>query len=196
MTDESPPRHDGRCGEHYVRRRADLFVSQFPWADQRSLEITNALNACYNAQRAAIGQVYAVLGFPKALGKSSLLHALYLAGRPLKHNELGSELEITQGTVTFLVNGLEKEGLVTRTTDPTDRRTVYVELTPKGESICEKITPAVAETASDICANLSTDDKDLLLELLLRLLKTAQDKYVFTEQEQTESKATVAAKQH
>lgn len=161
-----------------MRKRARRFLDRFSWADLRAVEISNAVNACYNSQRAAIGRVYEQLGFPKALGRSSLLHTLFLAGRPLTHSEVGSELEITQGTVTFLVDALEKEGLVSRTPDSADRRIVYVALTPKGESVCETITPAVTKLLGQLCEGLSDEEKDKLLELLLRFLAAAQDNYV------------------
>jgi DNA-binding MarR family transcriptional regulator len=167
------PGHDGRRGEAYVKKRARRFVDRFPWADQKALEITNALNACYNSQRAAIGRAYEELGFQKTLGRSSLLHTLYLADRPMTHSDLRNELEVSQGTVTFLVDGLEKEGLVSREADSTDRRVVYVSLTAKGSSVCESITPGVARLLGRLCDVLSEDEKDQLLNLLLRFLAAA-----------------------
>jgi len=172
------PAHDGRRDEAYVRRRARRFLDRFPWSDLRALEIANAINACYNSQRVALSRVYEDLGFPKALGRSSLLHTLFLAGRPLTHSEIASELEITQGSVTFLVDGLEKEGLVTRSTDSTDRRIVHVGLTEKGEGVCQTITPAVARLLGDLCAGLSDEEKDRLLDLLLRFLAAARESYL------------------
>jgi len=85
------------------------------------LEICNALNACYNSQRAALGQVFEALGFGKTLGRSTLLRVLFFAGRPLTHNEIGIELEVTTGSVTYLVDGFDREGLARRVIEPTDR---------------------------------------------------------------------------
>jgi DNA-binding MarR family transcriptional regulator len=180
VKDNRPPSHDGRRGESYVRKRARRFVDRFPWADVRTVEISNAINACYNSQRAAIGRVYEQLGFPKALGRSSLLHTLFLAERPLTHGEIGTELEVTQGTVTFLVDGLEKDGLVTRTIDSADRRIVHVQLTPKGEEVCETITPAVVRLIDQLCGSLDGEEKDKFLELLLRFLAATQETYAST----------------
>jgi DNA-binding MarR family transcriptional regulator len=172
------PQHDGRRGEAYVRRTARNFADRFPWADLVALEITNALNACYNSQRAALGKVFGDLGFGKALGRPTLLRTLFFAGRPLTHNEIGSELEVTPGSVTYLVDGLEKEGLARRLIDPSDRRTVFVELTPKGEAVSQKLTPAVADLTARLCETFSDEEKRQFLEFLLRFLETAREHYV------------------
>jgi DNA-binding MarR family transcriptional regulator len=176
-----PQQHDGRRGEGYVRKRARLFADRFPWADIKALEITNALNACYNGQRAALGKTYEDLGFGKALGRSSLIHALYLADRPLTHNEIALELEVTQGTVTFLVDGLEKEGFVKRTSDAEDKRTVYVELTEKGMLLGSKITPAVARLAAQLCSEFTEEEKAVFVDLMVRFLRAARSIYVLNE---------------
>jgi DNA-binding MarR family transcriptional regulator len=172
-----PPPHDGRRGEGYVKKRAGRFLQQFPDADHKALEIANAINACYNSQRASIGHAYEGLGFKKALGRSSLLHTLFLAGRPMMHSEIRAELEITQGSVTFLVDGLEKDGLVSRTTDSIDRRVVYVELTPSGEEICRRITPAVVDVLSGLSSDFTDAEKDQFLDLLFRFLNAAHRNY-------------------
>lgn len=168
-------RHDGRRGEAYVKRTARQFVDRFPWADLAALEISNALNACYNSQRAALSQVFEDMGFGKTLGRSTLLRVLYFAGRPLTHNEIGTELEVTPGSVTYLVDGLEKEGLARRTIEPADRRTVYVDLTPEGERVSEKLTPAIADLTAGLCRDFSEEEKRVFLDLLYRFLTVARE---------------------
>src|SRR5688572_16718913 len=91
------PQHDGRRGEAYVRKTARQFSDRFPWADLTSLEICNALNACYHSHMAAVGRLFEDLGFGKTFGRSTLLRALSFAGRPLTHNEIANELEVTPG---------------------------------------------------------------------------------------------------
>ena len=54
----------------------------------------------------------------------------------VKVSDLSSQLEITPGAVTHLINSLEEAGYVERLTDPSDRRIVLVKLTQKGNSIC------------------------------------------------------------
>ncbi|HLF77241.1 MAG TPA: MarR family transcriptional regulator [Dehalococcoidia bacterium] len=177
-----------------MKKRASRFVDQFPLADLKSLEISNAINTCYNSQRASIGRAYESLGFKKALGRSSLLHTLYLAGRPMTHGEIRAELEITQGSVTFLVDGLEKEGLVSRTTDSTDRRVVYVELTADGHETCQEITPAVVDLFGRLGSSFSDAEKDQFLEYLFRFLNATQEDTLLTSGEDDQSNLVSAAK--
>lgn len=179
--------HDGRRGEGYVRKRARLFADHFPWADVKALEITNALNACYNGQRAALARAYEDLGSGKALGRSSLIHALYLSDRPLTHNEIASELEVTQGTVTFLVDGLEKEGLVVREGDSSDRRTVFVTLTDKGRLLGSRLTPAVAALFTQLCSDFTEEEKTVFIDLMLRFLTAARSVYLRDEVGETQN---------
>ena len=150
------------------------------------MEIANAINACYNGQRAALGRTYENLGFQKTLGRSSLLHTLYLAGRALTHSEIRAELEITQGSVTFLVDGLEKQGLVSRTVDATDRRVVYVELTESGKQVCSSITPAVVDLLGQISSDFTEEEKTQFLDYLYRFLSQAHSVY---EQDPAEKRA-------
>jgi DNA-binding MarR family transcriptional regulator len=154
------------------------------------MEIANAINACYNGQRAALGRTYENLGFQKTLGRSSLLHTLFLASRALTHSEIRAELEITQGSVTFLVDGLEKQGLVTRTVDPTDRRVVYVELTDRGKQVCGSITPAVVDLFGRLCRDFTEAEKTQFLDYLFRFLRQAHEMY---EEEPSEKATPVTA---
>jgi DNA-binding MarR family transcriptional regulator len=50
----------------------------------------------------------------------------------MKRVELARRLMLTPSGITRLLEGLEQEGLVRRTTCPTDLRVAYAELTPDG----------------------------------------------------------------
>lgn len=64
----------------------------------------------------------------------SVLHTL--AGRgPQRLNALAVGEQVTQPAMTQLVTKLEREGLVERRPDPSDRRAVLVHLTPAGAAI-------------------------------------------------------------
>ena len=184
---KNSPQHDGRRGDSYVRRLAHQFLDHFPESDLVSLEITNALNACYNAQRVALSKMFEELGLAKTLGRSTVIRAIYFAGRPLTHNEIGMELEITPGSVTYLVDGLERDGLAKRTVDASDRRTVYVELTPDGEQIAERMAPAVADFATHMCDALTEAERELFRDLLFKYLASARTKYMPEAKEMAES---------
>ena len=54
---------------------------------------------------------------------------------PMPVNTLGGKIRLTSGSITALVDRLEKKGLLERRTDPGDRRTRMVHLTPAGHKL-------------------------------------------------------------
>ena len=68
------------------------------------------------------------------LDEYDVLHQLRSAGRPLKMGELAERVLITRPTVTRLVGRLVDQGLVERTSDAQDRRTVRVSLSEAGRA--------------------------------------------------------------
>ena len=54
---------------------------------------------------------------------------------PWEPSDLARHLELSRQAMSSAVNHLEQEGLVTRLHSPTDRRRVFVELTPHGRRI-------------------------------------------------------------
>src|SRR4051794_17538607 len=55
------------------------------------------------------------------------------AAQSLSPKQLAESLDLTTGTVTALLDRLERAGLVTRTPHPRDRRMLQIELTPLGQ---------------------------------------------------------------
>jgi DNA-binding MarR family transcriptional regulator len=56
-------------------------------------------------------------------------------GGPLNLGELARAEQVRPPTMTRIVTGLEKDGLVKRRGDPRDRRLTHIEATPKGRKI-------------------------------------------------------------
>jgi DNA-binding MarR family transcriptional regulator len=56
-------------------------------------------------------------------------------GGPLTLGELARAEQVRPPTMTRIVTGLEKEGLVKRKGDPRDRRVTRIEATPKGQKV-------------------------------------------------------------
>ncbi len=68
------------------------------------------------------------------LDEYDVLHQLHRAGRPLRMGELAERVLITRPTVTRLVARLVDDGLVERSPDAHDRRTVRVSLSDEGRA--------------------------------------------------------------
>ncbi|MGE0058331.1 MAG: MarR family winged helix-turn-helix transcriptional regulator [Dehalococcoidia bacterium] len=159
-----------------LRETAADYKNAFPWADEESIEINLAVHACYWAIKEAETKLYLSLGLGRTAGRFTVLRAIFLSsGRRLTQNEVAAKLNITSATVTFLVDGLQKDGLVDRLTNEADRRSVHVELTEKGLQVCERLIPEMAHMAAAFSEGLSAEEKETLLGLLLRFRQNASN---------------------
>jgi DNA-binding MarR family transcriptional regulator len=119
-------------------------------------------------------KLYLSLGLGRTAGRFTVLRAIFLSpGRRLTQNEVATKLGITSATVTFLVDGLQKDGLVDRMTNEADRRSVHVELTEKGLQVCERLIPEMAHMAASLVDGFTQDEKELMLRLLMRFRQNA-----------------------
>lgn len=91
---------------------------------------------------------------------------------PMTQRELGRKVLTSAGNMTDVIDKLERRGLVRRSRDPSDRRSVQVDLTPEGRSLIECLFP---RHAADIATAMNGLDEAELGELsrLLRKLGLA-----------------------
>lgn len=79
----------------------------------------------------------------------NLLMIVEGAGGSLSPHEIGERRLVTRGTVTGVLDTLEKQGWVRRIQHPEDRRRLLIELTDRGRrtlsDACEELFPAQAE---------------------------------------------------
>ena len=60
-------------------------------------------------------------------------------------SEIARANQIEPASLTTLINGMEKKGLVERRRLGTDRRSYHIYLTEKGREVCGRVTEAFAE---------------------------------------------------
>jgi len=90
--------------------------------------------------------------------------------RPFK--ELAERLSCTRATITGIVDTMEKKGLVYRSPNPDDRRSLWVTLTGKGRRLL-KDTPELQETFASCCCDVLPSKEVEELYTLLRKLSLA-----------------------
>jgi len=100
---------------------------------------------------------------PQAL----ILKALHAGS--LSAGELASRISLSQGTVTDILNRLEKRGLVKRVRDTEDRRRVLVEATADALSLLAKSPPLLQERFAQRFRNLKEWEQSQLLASLQRI---------------------------
>lgn len=100
----------------------------------------------------------------------AVLELLYHKGtQPLQ--QIGERILIASGSITYVVDKLEKKGLVERKPSQNDRRVIYAHLTERGIQLISSIFPNHEKVIHDSLHMLSNDEKDQLLALLKKIGK-------------------------
>ena len=103
------------------------------------------------------------------LPRFDVMAALYRRREGVTVSELSRLLLVSNGNATTVVDRLEKDGLVRRTPSETDRRTVFVALTPEGLAQFEGLAADHEAEVSRRFAGLSEADLDALTDILKRM---------------------------
>ena len=83
--------------------------------------------------------------------------------------DLAEKTGVTRATITGLLDGLEKEGLVERCPDPQNRRSVRVTLKIAGQEFIERVRPAYCRWFNSVVECLDEEEKEQLLTLLEKI---------------------------
>ncbi len=78
------------------------------------------------------------------------------------------------GSLTRLIDQMEKRGLVTRQRSESDRRSVKLALTPRGRDLVEALAPRVMDFWNRMLSGFSHAEIDTLIGLLTRLTIAAE----------------------
>ena len=107
-----------------------------------------------------------------------VLATLRRAGEPygLSPGDLLNTMMITSGTMTHRVDQLEKAGLVSRTHNPEDGRSVIISLTEKGFAVIDAAVTAHVQTQARLTGVLSEEEKAALGALLTKYLEAFETK--------------------
>ncbi|MCH2266247.1 MAG: MarR family transcriptional regulator [SAR324 cluster bacterium] len=109
--------------------------------------------------------------FASTLPQFDLLSALDHAEKPLTKTELSNQMMVTNGNVTWLVNRMAREGLITHVLSAKDRRVKLVEMTEKGATFFQKMVAEHEKWLINIFKDLKYDELNMLVSLLNRLRK-------------------------
>jgi DNA-binding MarR family transcriptional regulator len=101
-----------------------------------------------------------------------VLATLRRQGQPfrLKPTELYSLLMLSSGAMTNRIDRLEQDGIVTRVRDAEDRRSVMVQLTPKGIQLADTVMPILFEKEKQLLSQFTADELQLSIPMLRKLL--------------------------
>ncbi|KAA0546670.1 MarR family transcriptional regulator [Bacillus sp. BGMRC 2118] len=98
----------------------------------------------------------------------AVLELLFHKGEtPLQ--QIGGKILIASGSITYVVDKLEKKGLLARKQCSKDRRVTYAALTDEGINFMKEIFPDHEQFVNEIQSSLSHDEKEELIKLLKKL---------------------------
>jgi DNA-binding MarR family transcriptional regulator len=87
-------------------------------------------------------------------------------GKPLLTGEVAARMHITSGTMTSLLDNLERKALVVRSSDPTDRRRVLVDVTPAAQHVLDAVLPEIQQIARSLFERVTVRRQEELLAIL------------------------------
>lgn len=91
--------------------------------------------------------------------------------------QLAENSGVTRATMTGLVDTLERDGMVTRKPDPTDRRQLSVELTPRGLEFLNQIMPEHFRRIKVLLSALGENERRTMVRLLGKIATKAADAF-------------------
>ncbi|MHA7684565.1 MarR family winged helix-turn-helix transcriptional regulator [Cupriavidus sp. PET2-C1] len=142
-------------------------------AERRQLPDLDSIQLCFRALSlaSAIDRDCAALLAPHGLseGRFVLLFLLNAAKDGLAPNTLAEQAGVTRATITGLLDGLEREALIERHADTTDRRALTIRLTRKGKQVAKKVFDEHGRWIASLFCHLSAQERALLDGLLSKV---------------------------
>lgn len=98
----------------------------------------------------------------------AVLELLYHKGdQPIQ--QLGKRILLTSGTLTYVVDKLEKKELLERVRCKEDRRVVYASINEEGKAFMARVFPQHRESVHKMFEQLSNEEKETMIKLLKRV---------------------------
>jgi DNA-binding MarR family transcriptional regulator len=92
----------------------------------------------------------------------------------MNQNEISNEMQVTSANISYVLEGLERDGLVARTPHETDRRVTWVQLTADGEQVFRELAPAMTALLGNLGTGFTDEEKVLFASFLERLRQNAE----------------------
>lgn len=100
----------------------------------------------------------------------SVLEVLYHKGKQtIQH--IGQSILISSGSMTYVIDSLEKKGLIYRSACPDDRRAIHVTLTNDGNNFIKNIMPKHHQWVENVFSSLNTEESEVFVNLLKKVSK-------------------------
>jgi DNA-binding MarR family transcriptional regulator len=89
--------------------------------------------------------------------------------------EVAARMHITSGTVTSVLDNLERKQYVVRSSDRDDRRRVLIDITPAAQALLDEVLPAIQQVARLLVDRIGPERQQVLLDILDEIRHAAAD---------------------
>lgn len=104
----------------------------------------------------------------------AVLELLYHKGmQPLQ--KIGQKILLASGSITYVIDKLEKRGFIERASCSSDRRITYAQITPEGEAFMGKLFPEHEKHLHELLSALTPEEKEQAITLLKKLGLSIKD---------------------
>ncbi|WP_018922965.1 MarR family winged helix-turn-helix transcriptional regulator [Salsuginibacillus kocurii] len=87
--------------------------------------------------------------------------------QPIQH--ISEQILIASGSITYVVDKLEKKGLLSRNPCPNDRRIIYADITSTGSELMQAIFPKHQREIESIFEVLSEKEQEEMIRMLKKI---------------------------
>ncbi len=115
--------------------------------------------------------------FSVTLPQFDVLSELERAGEPVTMSQLSDELMVSNGNVTGVVDRLLRDGFVRREASKSDRRVLFIALTPAGEKTFREMAAAHEQWISSLFSSLTTTEIRKLLKSMVDLKDSISENF-------------------
>jgi|GEM_PF-857791 DNA-binding MarR family transcriptional regulator len=110
-------------------------------------------------------------------------------GQDLTARDIMARFDVSKATVSQILHGIEKKGLIAMRPLKDDKRVKIIVLTEKGQKVNEEFTALFAEMNSRIEKNLTEEEKRQLRSTLLKMRENIGDQCSSNNPKTSEKKA-------
>ncbi|QBP41634.1 MULTISPECIES: MarR family winged helix-turn-helix transcriptional regulator [Paenisporosarcina] len=138
----------------------------------QSLKLFIVLSRAHKAIHESTNQFFQKNGLNPT--EFAVLELLFHKGRqPLQ--KIGNKILLASGSITYVIDKLEKRGFINRVSCPSDRRITFAEITTEGEAFMATLFPEHEKQLHEIMSALNPDEKDQAIVLLKKLGLSIKD---------------------
>jgi DNA-binding MarR family transcriptional regulator len=135
-------------------------------SDSGSIEAGEALRDFYMTSQRALNRMLAVQG--TSFARTKMMMFINLRGK-VRSADMVDGFGFSPRTITEAVDALEKDGLVMREADASDRRVKHISLTAAGLAVLEQSEPVRERFRTELFEVLNDVEKEQLTQLVGRL---------------------------